>query len=523
MHRRAVAAGLAALGLCAAGASVASAAPIALGGSPLNVYVDERGQLQAFRAGIPDGIYYPATSTTGDAGFFLAVLDGTPTVYGFDGHAGPHGTTDYELVSASPVTGSGAAADPRTQVTVYRTAASGLEVMQTTTYVDGSQFFTLRWVVRNTSGAAAHFKAFAAADFFFDGSDRGTGIYTQGPPQFIGGTNADTGNSGGFAEVPGTTAWSRYQALAFGSADNEVWGKINGAAASSAPTFDNTVVGEQVDNAGGVEWDTYATTTPLANGASATFSLVARSAVPSALQINPPNAGSPKGVPITFTVGAFDTNGTPYAGKTIRYTITGVNPGTGTATVGANGNAAITDPGTNAGADTVVAFLDFNNNGSREAAEPQASALATFVDSVAPTCSVKVSGDRPGGSGGAGKPLVISVNCNEAATVTVATTLQPRTSRTRAATADKKKKPKKKKKVVIKLKTSTVTVQPGQAVPISLKLSSAVRKKYAGKTLTATITVTARDASGNVKKTKATRTVKLAKLKKSKAHKKKKR
>jgi len=60
-------------------------------------------------------------------------------------------------------------------------------------------------------------------------------------------------------------------------------------------------------------------------------------------------------------------------------------------------------------------------------------------------------------------------------------------------------------------------VLPGQKVPVSLKLSSAVRKKYAGKTLTATITVTARDASGNVKESKATRTVKLAKLKKSKA------
>ena len=178
----------------------------------------------------------------------------------------------------------------------------------------------------------------------------------------------------------------------------------------------------------------------------------------------------------------------------------------------------MTDPGTNAGADTLVAFVDFNNNGTRQDAEPQASALATFVDNVPPTCSVKVSGDRPGGSGGAGKPLIITVNCNEASTVTVQTTLAPRASRTRAATVDKKKKPKK-KKVTIKLKTSTVTVGPGQAVPVSLKLSSAVRKKYAGKTLTATITVTARDASGNVKKTKATRTVKLAKLKKSKAHK----
>jgi hypothetical protein len=523
MHRRVVAAIVVVSGMFAAGASMASAAdPVPLGGTPLNAYVGERGQLQAFRAGSPDGIYYRPDSTTGDAGFFLAVLDSSNTVYGFDGNAGPHETTDYTTMSASAVTGTGTAADPLTQVTVYKTTASnGLEVTQKTTYVNGNQFFTVQWVVRNTSGTtAAHFKAFAAADFFFDGSDRGTGIYTQGPPQFIGGTNADTGNSGGFAEVPGTTAWSRYQALAYGSGADQVWGKIDGAAADTNPTFDNTVVGEQVDNAGSVEWDQYATGAGLANGATATFSLVARSAVPSALQINPPNAGAPRGVPINFTVGAFDTNGTPYAGKTIRYSITGVNPTSGTATVGADGNAVITDPGTNAGADTVIAFLDFNNNGTREPVEPQASALATFVDNVPPSCSVKVSGDRPGGSGGAGKPLLITVNCNEAATVTVQTTLQPRSSRTRAATVDKKKKPKKAKKVTIKLKTSTVTVAPGQALGVSLKLSSAVRKKYAGKTLTATITVTARDASGNVKKTKATRTVKLAKLKKSKAHKK---
>ena len=337
-------------------------------------------------------------------------------------------------MSAGPVTGSGTAADPLKQDTIYRTGPAGLLVTQTTSYVNGSQFFTVRWVVTNTDMSAAHFKAFAAADFFFDGSDRGTGIYTQGPPQFIGGTNADTGNSGGFAEVPGTTPWSRYQALEYGDGPNEVWGKIEGAAASTDPTFDNTVVGEQVDNAGGVEWDQYATGAGLANNATATFSLVARSAVPSALQINPPNAGSPKGVPINFTVGAFDTNGTPYAGRTIRYAITGANatPTTRTATVGPDGNAVITDPGTNAGADTVVAFLDFNNNGTRQAAEPQASALATFVDSVPPTCSVKVSGDRPGGSGGAGKPLIITVNCNEPSTVTVQTTLHAARQHARA-------------------------------------------------------------------------------------------
>jgi hypothetical protein len=518
MHRsRLVVATIAALALSAIAATPSPAATTPLGGHPLNVYVGDLGQLQAFRDGLSTGIFYRPTAQEGDAGFFIADIDNT-TVYGFDGNAGPHGLVDY-TAGTQTLTGTGSASDPLKLVTTYTAGTpTRYEITQTTTYVSGSQEFGIRWDVKNVSGVARHFKALAAADFYFDGSDRGTGIFTQGPPRFIGGTNADTGNSGGFAEVlgsaSGSPAWSSYQALAYGGGANEVWGKVEGAAnpaTAATPTFDTTVVGEQVDNAGGVEWDQNATGVGLANNATAHFELLARNAVPSALQITPTNAGSPKGVPINFTVTAVDTNGQPYAGRIIRYSILGVNPGPGAVTVAANGTAVITDPGTNAGADTVVAFLDFNNDGSREAVEPQASALATFVDSVPPSCTVKVSGDRPGG-GGAGKPLIITVNCGEAATVTVQTTLQPTSASSRAASVDKKKK-KKKKKVTIKLKTSTVTVTPGKKVPVTFKIPSSVRKKYAGKKLKATITVTARDASGNVKKTKVTRTIKLATIK----------
>jgi hypothetical protein len=52
-------------------------------------------------------------------------------------------------------------------------------------------------------------------------------------------------------------------------------------------------------------------------------------------------------------------------------------------TLDGNGQATISDPGANAGADTIVAFVDFNNDGARQAAEPQASSLATFLDSIA--------------------------------------------------------------------------------------------------------------------------------------------
>jgi hypothetical protein len=515
MHRtRLLAAATAALTLGALGAASAPAATTPLGGSPLNVYVGDLGQLQAFRAGETTGLYYHPLSNEGDAGFFLAIRPGGP-VYGFDGSAGPHGLTDYTLVSQSAVTGNGSAASPLTLVTTYDAGAL-LHITQTTTYVNGTQQFTVRWDVRNTSGSAVRFKALSAADFFFEGSDRGTGIFTQGPPRFIGGTNADTGRSGGFSELLGppinSPAWSAYQALAYGNDPSEVWGKVEDASTSDAASFDNSVVGEQVDNAGGVEWDTYAVT-GLANNATASFALTARSAVPSALQISPPNAGSPQHVPINFTVNAVDTNGQPYAGKTIRYQISGANTVSGQATVGADGNAVITDPGTNAGADTVVAFLDFNNNGVREPVDPQASALATFVDKIAPSCTVKVSGDRPGGGGGEGKPLVITVKCGEQATVTLQTSLQQVTAKSRAATLDRKKR---KKKVTVKLKTRTVVVTPGKSLAVSYKIPQTVRRKYAGKTVKITTTVKARDTAGNVKTAKATRTVKFAKYKRKK-------
>ena len=286
---------------------------------------------------------------------------------------------------------------------------------------------------------------------------------------------------------------------------------MQNAAAAQSSSFDDTVVGEPVDNAGGIEWDQFVAA-PLADGATATFELVVRSAVPAPLIIVPSNAGAPKGVPINFTATATNTSGVPYAGRTLRYDILGANPVSGAVTLGPTGSATITDPGANAGDDTLVAYVDFNNNGERELAEPQASALATFVDDVPPACSVKVSGDRPGG-GGAGKPLVITVSCNETATVTTNTTLQ--TGRApRLATGDAsvvlaaRRRPK-----IIQLEPTSATVAPGETAPVDVIIPTSVARKYAGRKLEATVTIIATDAAGNVTQVTATRTIKLAKFK----------
>jgi hypothetical protein len=493
-----------------------------LPGAPLSVYVGQRGQLQAFRSGSENGIFYAPQEQAGDAGFFLALPSGyngdiTPRVFGFTGTAGPDGLDEYEPGTQLPATGSGTVADPFQQVTSYAASNESetteiLQVTQHTLYVAGAQQFGVIWEVHNPSTTSAvKFKAIAAADFYFEGSDRGTGIYTDGPPRFIGGTNADSGTSGGFVEATGSglQPWSAYQALEYGSLPEQVWGKVQDAAATSGPTFDDTVIGESVDDAGGVEWDQDASGAGLPAGATRRFELSVSSAVPANLQIEPSNGGAPRGVPIDFTATAVNSDGVPYAGRTLRYQINGANPGTGSVTLDANGQGTIVDPGANAGADTVVAFVDFNDDEAREPAEPQASALGTFVDNVAPSCTVKVTGDRPGG-GGAGKPLKITVSCNETATVTAATTLQTIPAAGRASVS-RKAKP-----VKIKLKPTSATVSPGKPFPLKIVVPRKVLRKYAGRTLRARIKVTARDSSHNVRSVTDTSKVHLARVKKAK-------
>lgn len=544
--------------LTAASASAAEPVVSTIAGSPLTVWVGDSGQLQAKRDADTSNIFFSPNDQAGDAGFFLAFPDvpaAPPApaqnadlkghVFGFEGSAGPFFDEQdrYLPVSQAPATGSGTAADPFKQVTTYAAqagtpATQRALVTQTTSYVNGGLVFAVRWDVKNVTASPLRFKAMAGADFYFEGSDVGTGIFTQGPPRFVGGTNADTGRSGGFVEVGAPSPslpWSHYQALAYTDpTGNDVWTRVQKAGDAATPSFDDTVVGEPVDNAGAVEWDQYLDPAQtLAAGATASFELLVRTALPAALQFDQTNAGAPQGVPITFTVTAKDTADNPFTGKRLVSAITGANPGTQSAVIGADGRATVTDPGTNAGPDTIVSFVDLNGNGTREANEPQGSALATFVDKTPPTCKVAVSGDRPVGTGGQGKPLTITVNCDSVATVTSASTLtiQPAALKAKtSAKADaakakkkpkhkKKRKPKKPKKVVVKLAPATATVAPGQVLPLSVNVPASLAKKYPGATATASVTITATDTAGNVASTTAVKKVKIAKPKAKKKHK----
>lgn len=503
-----------------------------LPGAPLSVYVGDRGQLQARIAGSDSGIFFSPRENTGDAGFFLAfpatsaprqaqlpALSGRS--YGFSGTAGPSpsfdpdaGLQEYATRGQDAPTGSGAPGDPRTQVTNYAvpdpTASADptkdlVAIKQTTTYVDGGFTFDVKWEVTNRTAQPLPFKALNAADFYFEGDDAGTGIFTQGPPRFVGGTNLDTGRSGGFLEAPSpATPWSHYQALAYGSDFGaSVWSRVQDAAGSTDASFDDSVLGQPTDNAGATEWD-QALDDPLPAGQARTFQVTVRTALPAALAFDKTNVGSPAGVPVAFVVSAKDTSGNAYAGKVLRYAIGPSNPVAGAVGVGADGNAVIVDPGAVAGTDTVIAYLDLNNDGTREPSEPQGSAVATFVDNVPAKCSVGVTGSKlsPGTSG---KPLVITVNCDSAARVTTATTL--RITRPARRVHGKKRK---KKVYTVTLPAAQASVAPGQAVPLDVSLSRSVQRKYPGLKARATVTVTATDAANNVSTFTAARSTTIA-------------
>jgi hypothetical protein len=94
----------------------------------------------------------------------------------------------------------------------------------------------------------------------------------------------------------------------------------------------------------------------------------------------------------------------------VLFSVHGPNQQTGVAvTTAADGTAHFTDPGTNAGTDTITACADTNDNGSCDAGEPTATATATFKDVTAPTISLTVPPD--GATYAPGAAATVSFSC----------------------------------------------------------------------------------------------------------------
>ena len=115
------------------------------------------------------------------------------------------------------------------------------------------------------------------------------------------------------------------------------------------------------------------------------------------LALAPASAVNVTGTSHTVTA-TLTANGSPLAGRTILFSVSGANTASGSGTSDASGQATFTYLGTNSGNDTISACADINNNGSCDPEEPTATATKTWV-SAAPGGGSFVIGDEESATG----------------------------------------------------------------------------------------------------------------------------
>ncbi len=524
---------LAVAGLLGAGAVNASAGSVTLPGNPLTVSQGTLGQCQSSYSNVGTN-FYPPSGTEGDCGFFLAFPSagaGQPTelkekVFGFNGTAGPHitgaeGGVEYTFLEqqATP-SGSGTSSDPYSEYTKYLVQIGGKNyamVTDVTTYVNGEPQFTATYTVENVTGkggedapsAPLYFHAILAGDLFVANDDHGTGVFLGGPPRFIGGQNPNTGTLGGFVEAMPT--WDNYQEGFWDGPvpyeptieqDHGIWNAVRIAAKSSGAVFNNTIDPNLMDNGAGVSWDNHLTTA-LAAGQTTSYSIVARSQVPTALSVQPVSQSHTVGETATVTVKATDNVGTPYAGRPLVYSIGGANPKSGSVTTDASGQAVISYVGTAAGLDTMQMFLDLNGNGSADNGEPSSAAQILWAPAPpapTPNSTYKVQSIHANSDG----TITIVFVPTQEGTATVEVTVPTATISRNAAAARKVKCKRNQVKIKGKCRPKTtvsgkVTAsgKAGVALKITVKPSSKVKKALAkGRKVQLTATLTYKSKLG---------------------------
>ena len=211
----------------------------------------------------------------------------------------------------------------------------------------------------------------------------------------------------------------------------------------------------------------------------------------------------------TVNVTATDNVGTPYAGRTLFYTIGGVNPQSGKVTTNASGVAAISYVGAKPGIDAIQMYLDLAGTGTQEPQDPAAAAQITWAPLppvASPNSTYKVQSIKANSNG----TVTITFVPVQGGKAEVVVTTPTATIASNGAIASAAKKAKKCKKTQIKVKgkclpkttvSGKVSATGVAGVPLTLtvkpsgKVSSALKK---GKTVHLTATLTYKSALGGV-------------------------
>lgn len=524
------------VGLGATAAIASADGSVTLPGSPLIVSVGSLGECQSSYPNVGTN-FFPPASTVGDCGFFLAFPSSgseqpatlKEKVYGFSGAAGPgipgdgEGGAEYTFIEQGAVTGSGTSSDPYSEITKYKITDAGEKkdyalITDTTKYVNGDPQFTSTYTVENITGKAPedapaaplYFHAIVAGDLFVANDDHGTGVFLGGPPKFIGGQNPNTGTLGGFIEA--TPAWTNYQEGYWNGPevfettfpeDHGIWNAVRIAAKSNSAVFNDTIDPTLIDNGAGASWDDHLET-GLKPGETASYSIVNRSQIPTALGVQPVTQSHAVGQTATITVTAADNVGTPYAGRSLVYSIGGANPKSGSVTTNAAGVATISYVGTSAGLDTMQMFLDLAGTGTQKPQDPAAAAQITWTPAPpTPNSTYTVQSIHANSNG----TITITFVPTQAGAASVVVTVPTASIASRGAVVAKSRRCKK-GQVKIKGKCRPANTVSGKAtgkgtagVPLKLtvKPSSRLKARLAkGKTVHLTATLTYKSSLGGV-------------------------
>lgn len=476
-----------AVAVAAIAPGAAQAVTKTISGSPLTIYVNHDGNLQANLDGNVANVFYPPTTDVGDAALILgfpstagALVAGTVAGPG-SMSAGPsfadadESRVPYESVSQGEVTGDGSAGAPFTQTTVYKVRSQApttdvATIAQIVSYVNGRRSFETIWTVTNDTASPLRYRASAAADLYLDGNDYGGGYFTEGPPRVVGGVNAASGRAGGIQESA-SSPWTHHQEAFYG----DIWDIVTDPTGAG---FNDSVLSDEVDNGIGVQWDAHYST-GLAAGQSQTHRIAWQFAL-SGLTASPLGAALNQGASHTVTFAATDQDGAALPGKLLRYAVSGPNARGGDVVTNGAGQAAVSWVGANAGTDTINGYLDLNGNGSREGDEPAAGATVLFK---APDAPLPTPPTAPGNAfafsgapvfGNGSTTLIIVVPGPGQISVTPAGSA----SASIAAKAKKKgaKGKKKAKKKPALIKKTTINVTKAGPVKVKIKPTRAGKK-----------------------------------------------
>lgn len=281
--------------------------------SPLRIVVADNLAMAVYHNGAAQ--FYGENA----AGTFVAI---NGVMYGSDPAASIFfNPLPFNSVSNSAATGTGTAADPFTIVTVVAAGDTGVQVTQTTTYVNGDSHYGIGLAVTNTGTVQRSIRIFYGADLYlnFPGNeaDYGYGFYDR-TTGAIGARSQDYLNVQAFIPI---TRPNAYQESTF----TTFWTNLG---IEGNPNLNNTIDTTYHDVAAGLQWNR-----SLAAGATETISMQGGFGRTTDVGVSPRSSlPSPHYAPATVhAVFRTNPNSTVARNSTVVCTIVITNRGTGSA------------------------------------------------------------------------------------------------------------------------------------------------------------------------------------------------